>query len=90
MTLRNVTITNLLGAVFVAVAFLTYDMLLPVNAKQAQSAIVLSKAGPRGAAAYREAIADDVITRQDMRRLRYAAGQDIDADTNLEGRHPGS
>lgn len=51
---------------------------LPVGAKEEHAAQMLSKTGPRGATAYRNAIADGVLTADDMRKIRDASGVDLD------------
>lgn len=53
-------------------------MYLPVDGKESHAAQVLSRTGPRGAAAYRSAIADGVLTGDDMRKIRDASGVDLD------------
>jgi len=55
----------------------------PVDAKGEHHAIVLSHAGPLGAKAYRSAMSDGGITRDELRTIREAAGQDLDAEYGL-------
>lgn len=55
----------------------------PVDAKGEHHAIVLSRAGPLGAKAYRSAMSDGRITRDELRTIRDAAGQDLDAKYGL-------
>jgi hypothetical protein len=55
----------------------------PVSAKGERDAIVLSRAGPLGAQAYRTAMVDGRITHTEMFAIREAAGRDIDAEFGL-------
>lgn len=55
----------------------------PVSAKGERDAIVLSRAGPLGAQAYRTAMVDGQITHTEMSAIREAAGRDIDAEFGL-------
>ncbi|WP_242097689.1 hypothetical protein [Sphingomonas sp. CROZ-RG-20F-R02-07] len=55
----------------------------PVDAKGEHHAIVLSRAGPLGAKAYRSAMSDGRITRDELRTIREAAGQDLDTEYGL-------
>lgn len=55
----------------------------PVSAKGERDALVLSRAGPLGAQAYRTAMVDGQITHTEMSAIREAAGRDIDAEYGL-------
>lgn len=55
----------------------------PVSAKGERDAVVLSRAGPLGAQAYRKAMADGQITHTELFAIREAAGRDIDAEFGL-------
>lgn len=53
-------------------------MYLPVDGKESHAAQVLSRTGPRGAAAYQNATSDGVLTADVMRKIREASGVDLD------------
>jgi hypothetical protein len=67
---------------FAAVTFAAWP-LRSVNAEQGHDAVVLSRTGPLGAAAYRAAIADGQITRYDLLKIREASGRDLDKEFGL-------
>jgi N-acetylglutamate synthase/N-acetylornithine aminotransferase len=60
-------------------------MYLPVDGMERHTAQVLSRTGPRGAAAYRSAISDGVLTADEMRRIRDASSVDLDQPGALLG-----
>lgn len=62
-----------------AVAAWSYAELLPVSLTEQRAAMVLARAGPNGAAAYKAAWNDGRLTRSDMIQLRDQAGRDVDA-----------
>lgn len=73
---------GVLAWTFSAVMFAGWP-LRSVDAKGAHDAVVLSRAGPLGAAAYRTAIADGRITRQELFEIREASGRDLDKEFGL-------
>lgn len=58
----------------------------PVGPKEERAATVLSKTGPQGQAAYRDAWSDGRLTRADMYQIRDASGHDIDNWVDMSGR----
>lgn len=63
----------------VSLAWLAIVTYMPVDQVEQRNAVILSKAGPRGKAAFDAAWSDGRLTRIDMYRLRDEARHDIDA-----------
>ncbi|WP_242120238.1 hypothetical protein [Sphingomonas lacusdianchii] len=59
---------------------------IPVGSSEERAATVLSKTGPQGQAAYRDAWSDGRLTRADMYEIRDASGHDIDNWVDMSGR----
>lgn len=77
----NILIASVTAATLAVIGLA--GMYLPVGRDEESSAMVLSKTGPRGAAAYQTAISDGVLTASDMRQIRDASGVDLDQPGGL-------
>lgn len=77
-----------LGMVAGAVLGLCYYCLAPIDPVSERDAVVLGRAGPRGARSYQDALRDGKITRPELYQLREAAGEDIDAYYGLHRTTP--
>ena len=68
----------LMGAITGAALAACWWQLAPVDHLSEQDALILARAGPRGARSYEAAWLDGKLTRSELRKLREAAGADID------------
>lgn len=68
----------LTGAVIGSVVAACWWQVAPVDPLSEQDAVILARAGPRGARSYETAWQDGKLTRPELRKLREAAGEDID------------
>ncbi|MBI0533039.1 hypothetical protein D9602_16940 [Sphingomonas sp. TX0522] len=67
-----------MGAAIGTVAAACWWQFAPVDPPSEQDAVILARAGPRGARSYETAWQDGKLTRPELRALREAAGEDID------------